>query len=133
MVTSVGPERLLTIGVATIIVAGAGLMVTVLAGGGLAPVEICFFLILSSFGMVAPNATALALAPYPHVAGSASALMGLTQFCLGAAVAPLVGIAGSRSAVPTASVIATLAVVGGIVLALSMRRIAGPTVAPVVY
>ncbi|HEY1778401.1 MAG TPA: multidrug effflux MFS transporter [Solirubrobacteraceae bacterium] len=133
MVASVGPQRLLTTGVVTIIIAGAGMMVTVLAGGGLAPVEICFFLIIASFGLVAPNATALALAPYPHVAGSASALMGLAQFSLGAAVAPLVGIAGSRSAVPTASVILALVLTGGIVLALSTRQIAGRTVAPVVY
>jgi DHA1 family bicyclomycin/chloramphenicol resistance-like MFS transporter len=133
LVSSVGPQRLLVVGVTTITLAGIGLMVTVLAHGGLAPVEICFLLIISSFGMVAPNATALAMAPYPHVAGSASALMGLTQFCIGAAVAPLVGVAGDHSAVPTAGVILALVFAAGLVLALSLRRIAGRTVAPVVY
>ena len=133
LVASVGSHRLLGVGVSTIILAGAGLMVTVLAKGGLFPTEACFFLVISSFGMVAPNATALALAPYPHVAGSASALMGLTQFCLGAAIAPLVGVAGDHSAVPTAAVILALVLTAGLVLALSMRRISGRTVAPVVY
>ena len=133
LVSSVGPQRLLIVGIATMTIAGVGLMATVLAHGGLAPVEICFFGVIASFGMVAPNATALAMAPYPHVAGSASALMGLTQFLLGAAVAPLVGVAGNRSAVPTAAVILALAFAAGVVLAVSLRRISGRTVAPVVY
>ena len=41
-----------------------------------------------------PNATALALADHPRVAGSASALLGVLQFIVGAAAAPLVGVAG---------------------------------------
>lgn len=133
LVSSVGPQRLLMIGVASIATAGVGLMVTVLAHGGLAAVEICFFAVISSFGLVAPNATALALAPYPHVAGSASALIGLTQFCVGAAVAPLVGLAGNHSAVPTATVILALVLTAVVVLAFSLRRIAIPERAPVVY
>jgi len=133
LVASLGAQRLLTIGVASITAAGTGLMVAVLAHAGLAAVEVCFFAVISSFGLVAPNATALALAPYPHVAGSASALIGLTQFFLGAAVAPLVGVAGNHSAVPTASVILVLVFVAVAVLAFTMRRIAIPAPAPVVY
>ena len=133
LVSSFGPQRLLTLGVASIATAGIGLMVAVLAHAGLAAVEICFFAVISSFGLVAPNATALALAPYSHVAGSASALIGLTQFFLGAAVAPLVGVAGNHSAVPTASVILALVFAGVAVLAVTMRRIAIPASAPVVY
>jgi DHA1 family bicyclomycin/chloramphenicol resistance-like MFS transporter len=132
LVSKVRPQRLLAIGVGAITLAGMGLMASVLAHGGLASVEICFFLLISSFGLVAPNATALALAPYPHVAGSASALMGLTQFCLGAAIAPLVGVAGNHSAVPTATVILALVFTAVVVLGFSMRRIARPAPAPVV-
>ena len=133
LVSRVGPQRLLTIGVASITLAGVVLMASVLTHAGLAPVEICFFWLISSFGLVAPNATALALAPYPHVAGSASALMGLTQFFLGAAVAPLVGLAGNRSALPTATVILALVFTAVLVLAVSARGIARPAPAPVVY
>jgi DHA1 family bicyclomycin/chloramphenicol resistance-like MFS transporter len=50
----------------------------------------------------------LALAGSPRTAGSASALLGVLQFALGAAVAPLVGIAGSATALPMALVIAVL-------------------------
>jgi MFS transporter, DHA1 family, multidrug resistance protein len=93
--------------------------VTVLAHGGLGVVLPCFFLLLASFGLVAPNATALALAPFPHVAGSASALMGLIQFGIGAAVAPLVGVAGTRTALPTAMVIAAMMLAAVVVLLIS--------------
>ena len=41
-----------------------------------------------------PNATALALADHAEVAGTASALLGVVQFLIGALVAPLVGAAG---------------------------------------
>ena len=122
IVGRVGPQRLLTIGLALGGASGLGFLVTVLAHGGLAPVLLCFFFLLSSFGLMGPNATALALAPFPHAAGSASALMGVVQFVIGAAVAPLVGVAGNHSAVPTATVIAVMVAAAALVLAYSMRR-----------
>ncbi len=117
-----GPQRLLTIGVVGGSASGVGFLVTVLGHGGLAPVLLCFFFLLVSFGLVTPNVTALALAPFPHVAGSASALMGLMQFGIGAAVAPLVGVAGSHSAVPAAIVIATMVLAAAAVLWASTFR-----------
>jgi hypothetical protein len=51
---------------------------------------------------------ALAMADHPHRAGSASALVGAAQFLVGAAAAPLVGAAGSTSAVPMAITMALL-------------------------
>jgi len=62
------------------------------------------------------------MAPHPHVAGSASALLGVLQSSGGALVAPLVGIAGTGSAVPLAVIIAGL--VGGAWLALLLTRAA---------
>ena len=59
-------------------------------------------------GLIFPNATALALAEHPEAAGSASALLGVLQFIVGAAVAPLVGIAGEGTALPMAVLIAIL-------------------------
>ena len=55
-----------------------------------------------------PNATALALADHAEVAGSASALLGVNQFLVGAIVAPIVGIAGVSTAVPMALVMLLL-------------------------
>ena len=55
---------------------------------------------------IGPNATALALADHPRTAGSASALLGTIQFVIGALVAPLVGLAGTGTALPLAVIIA---------------------------
>jgi DHA1 family bicyclomycin/chloramphenicol resistance-like MFS transporter len=78
------------------------------AGLGLAGVLPGFLLVVASIGLVNPNATALALADHPHQAGSASALVGLLTFLVGAAAAPLAGVGGSHTALPMAVVIALL-------------------------
>ena len=69
-------------------------------------VLIGLFLVVASVGLVFPNASALAMADHPDRAGSASALLGLCQFVFGAVSAPLVGVAGTGTAVPMAVVIA---------------------------
>jgi len=90
--------------------AGVALLAVVLAGAGVWGIVPLLFLVVASLGLVLPNATALALAGHPRVAGSASGLLGVLQFIVGAAAAPLVGIAGTGTAVPMATVIAVLAV-----------------------
>jgi DHA1 family bicyclomycin/chloramphenicol resistance-like MFS transporter len=72
------------------------------------------FLLVANLGFILPNATALALSAHPTTAGSASALIGLLQYTIGAVAAPLVGVAGEESALPMAVVIATLS--GGALL-----------------
>jgi DHA1 family bicyclomycin/chloramphenicol resistance-like MFS transporter len=103
------PVTLMTAGVATGLAGGVTLLVVVLAGGlGLGPVLAALFLVVASVGLVMPNATALALTDQVEVAGSASALLGLSQFVVGALAAPLAGIAGPTTALPMAVVITTL-------------------------
>ena len=75
-------------------------------------VMVPLFVIVSSFAFALPNATALALADHPEVAGAASALLGLIQFMSGAVVAPLVGIAGTDTALPMALVMSALGIAG---------------------
>ncbi|MGH9918535.1 MAG: Bcr/CflA family drug resistance efflux transporter, partial [Nitrososphaerales archaeon] len=72
------------------------------------------FLVVSSVGLVTPNATALAMADYPDAAGSASGLLGAGQFLIGAAFAPLVGAFGTSTEVPMVALIGSfsLAAVG---------------------
>ena len=79
---------------------------------GLAGLLPSLFVMVSSVGLVLPNATALALADHPRTAGSASALLGLTQFATGALAAPLAGVGGSHTALPMAIVMATLPLAG---------------------
>jgi MFS transporter, DHA1 family, multidrug resistance protein len=83
-------------------------------------------------GLVLPSATTLTLADHPEHAGSASALLGTAQFLGGAGVAPLVGLAGSRSAVPMASAMAGVGGPGrrGVHRAVAHRGPPGPHRSP---
>ena len=115
LVGRVSPRRLLAGALMALAVGGVALLVVVIAHIGLVGILPALFVVVASQGMVLPNATALALADHPHTAGSASALLGGLQFALGAAIAPLVGIAGPTTALPMAAVIAVL---GGSALSL---------------
>jgi DHA1 family bicyclomycin/chloramphenicol resistance-like MFS transporter len=112
LVGRVSPQTLLTWGVAAIVIAGVALLVVVLSGIGLVGVLLSFFVIVASLGFIFPTATALALATVnTGVAGSASALIGVLQFSIGAVLAPLVGIGGTSTAVPMAAAIAAFTII----------------------
>jgi DHA1 family bicyclomycin/chloramphenicol resistance-like MFS transporter len=82
----------------------------VAADAGLWPLLAAFFLVVTSVGLVLPNAAALARENHGTNAGAAAALLGFAQFLFGGLVAPVVGIHGSTSALPTAAVMAGLGV-----------------------
>ena len=91
------------------VTAGASLLllvVTVLQLGGFAGMLALLFITIASTGMVQPNSTAAAMAPYGRQAGSASALLGATQFLLGSVAGALVSVLANGTAVPMVSVIA---------------------------
>jgi DHA1 family bicyclomycin/chloramphenicol resistance-like MFS transporter len=110
LVGRLGPRRLLGIGIGLGASGGCAVLGAVAAGAGLAGILPCLFVSVASLGFVVPNATALALTDYPHIAGSAAALIGALQFLFGAAAAPLVGVAGSGSALPMAVLMAAFGV-----------------------
>ena len=90
---------------------------------GLTAVLPPLFVLVSSIGFVVPNAVALALSRHPEAAGTGSALVGVIQSGIGAAGAPLVGVAGTTTALPMAVVIAASgmgAIVAGVIA--SARR-----------
>jgi DHA1 family bicyclomycin/chloramphenicol resistance-like MFS transporter len=116
LIGRLGPGPILRFGVTTMAIGGVGLLATVLLGLGLVPLLLFLLATIASVGLIQPNATALAMAHQGHAAGSASALFGLGQFGVGAAAAPLVGIAGSHTAVPMALVIAICGVASAVVL-----------------
>jgi MFS transporter, DHA1 family, multidrug resistance protein len=118
-----GPRRLLDAGMAQGALGGAGVLVSVVAGLGLGGLLPSLFVMVSSIGLVLPNSAALALADHPRTAGSASALLGLAQFAIGAIAAPLAGVGGSQTALPMAIVMAVLPAAG---LA-CLFALAGPT------
>ena len=101
-------RRMLAVGVVASASGGFALLAVVVAGIGLAGIVPSLFVLVGSLGFILPNASALALAGHRSVAGSASGLIGIFQFAVGAAAAPLVGVAGTHSAYPMAIVIAVL-------------------------
>jgi DHA1 family bicyclomycin/chloramphenicol resistance-like MFS transporter len=60
---------------------------------------------VAAYGLVAPTATALAMAGAAEVAGTASALVGVTQFAVGGLASPLGGLGGTGSLLPVAVVV----------------------------
>lgn len=81
-------------------IAGAVLVTTTLLGLPLPVLLAALFVMISSLGFVMPNTTTLALSEQREVAGSASALLGVCQFVVGALAAPLVGMGGVQSPLP---------------------------------
>ena len=106
LVTRVGSAALLRFGLIALVVGAIGTLIVTLAHfrPGAAP-DLAVRDPLPSIGFVFPNATAVALAEQEGALGSASALLGVGQFGTGAVVAPLVGLAGPRDAVPMGVVI----------------------------
>jgi DHA1 family bicyclomycin/chloramphenicol resistance-like MFS transporter len=101
LVGRLGPMRLFTYGAVSLATGSVGLLVLIATHWlGLPGVLVCMFLVVSSNGFVSPNAVALALDDFPHAAGSASALLGVLQFSVGAVAAPLVGVAGPHDDLP---------------------------------
>ena len=110
LVGRVSPKGLLASGLTATASGGVALLLVVIGHVGLVGILPALFVAVASLGIVLPNATALAMADHPRTAGSASALVGVLQFAIGAAAAPLVGVAGTGTALPMAVVIAVLSV-----------------------
>ncbi|MEV0402100.1 multidrug effflux MFS transporter [Actinoallomurus sp. NPDC050550] len=122
LVARVRLRVLLAAGLLISLAGGVALPVAIGAGLGLPGVLPALFLVVAAIGLIMPNATALALTGRPPaVAGSASALLGLAQFVIGGAAAPLVGVAGSHTAVPMGLVIAALTVAASLAFATLTR------------
>ncbi len=110
LVGRIDPRKLLAVGLCGSLIGGLLLLTTVTTNSGLPGVLVGFWLVVANVGFIAPNATALALADHARVAGSASALLGVLQYIIGAAVTPLVSIGGNDTAKPLAAIMAVLGI-----------------------
>jgi DHA1 family bicyclomycin/chloramphenicol resistance-like MFS transporter len=115
LVRRLGPTRTLTLGLVAAVVLSGALAVCAVLGAGLPVLLPLLFLTVSTVSLMMPTATALALADQRSRAGAASGLMGLAQFGLGGAIAPLASAGGATVVVMTASM------VGSAVAALVVR------------
>lgn len=122
LVRRYGPARLLGVGLGIGALAGLVFLGAIIGHAGLAVLLVCLFFVLVSRGLITPNAQALAMAEHPRAAGTAAGIIGLMQFGIGGAAAPLAGVAGAGSALPMAITIAATGSAAIAVLALRGRR-----------
>ena len=99
------PVRVLALALTLNFVGALAVAITVFSDAGFWVLVASLFVMVSSVGMVFPVASALALMDYPQQAGAASSLLGLAQYIAGALAAPLVGVAGEKSALPLGIVV----------------------------
>jgi len=122
------------LGAACLINVAAGLLLIVLAStgfGGLPAFFAVLFCAVASLGLILPNSTAAAMAPFARDAGTASALLGVAQYAVGAISGALVGLLHDGTARPMAFLIAACgALAVGVFGMLPSTRTAGPAEAP---
>lgn len=106
LVGRVSLDRVIAVGLAVILLSAVALLLMtsgVFGRVGLLPVSAGLFVLMSAMALVLPNANSQGLMRTSHAAGSASALLGSSQFLVGSLAPPLVGIAGEDTAVPMAA------------------------------
>lgn len=101
----ISEKTFLVIGLTISNISGAILLVALLLKAPLIVVVIPIFFFVASIGIIGTTSFSLAMESQGHIAGSASALLGLLPFILGSISSPLVGIAGEYSAIPMGSII----------------------------
>ncbi len=102
-----GPHQILR--AASIVAAVAGLLLLIAAWTGLGGFSLFYatlFVCVATLGLIFPNATAAAMAPFGREAGAASAVLGLLQYAVGAAAGAAVGLLHNGTAVPMAGAVA---------------------------
>ncbi|HZX75214.1 MAG TPA: multidrug effflux MFS transporter [Cyclobacteriaceae bacterium] len=85
-----------------------------------------FFISLCCIGIINPNATALALAPFTRNVGSASALLGCTQIGVAALASSFVGLFNSSNTVPIVGLLSATSITALVILVIGQRRIVQP-------
>lgn len=102
LVGRVAIRRTLSIGVFLMFTAAVLITITFLAGITLVPTLIFFFMTTCAMGLIAGNASSLALMEGRHVAGSASAVLGTVQALMGGIATPLTALGGGNAVLPMA-------------------------------
>lgn len=118
----IAPQRSVAIGLVVALTGSAAVLVGALTLAGPWALIPGLFVTVCGVGFVLPSATTLALAGHPSRAGSASALLGTSQFLVGGFAAPLVGIGGGTTAVPMGLTMVVAALAGLVVFVLVWRR-----------
>ncbi|MDT0264763.1 Bcr/CflA family multidrug efflux MFS transporter [Streptomyces sp. DSM 44915] len=98
-------HRIMSLGLLLVTLSAVALLVMtsgIVGEPSLLVISVGLFCLMGSMPLVLPNANSEGLDRAPHAAGAASALLGASQFFIGAIASPLVGVAGEHTAVPMA-------------------------------
>ena len=90
---------------------------------GLGMTLVLLFISLSSLGLAYPNAAALALVPFDHNIGSASAMLGFLQIGVSGLASASIGIFDSHDMQPVTIVLAATSWIGLAIFVIGKRRI----------
>lgn len=118
----VSETKLLIVGLSMASIGGVALLLVILADLGLIAVLIPLFFVVSSVGVIQTASFTLAMQSQGKAAGSASALIGLLSFVIGAIAAPMVGLGGSHTALPMGIVIAASSIIAVLFYVFMARR-----------
>ena len=108
------------------VTAAAGLLLLVqgLTGwGGLPALSVLLFVVLTTMGFIYPNISALTMAPHTNQAGSASALLGTSQYVIGCLAGGGVSLFHNGTAIPMTAMMAVNSVVGWVLVRRALRRV----------
>lgn len=125
VVRRIGLERLIAWGCVLAVVAGATM--AALAWAGVRhPLAVAgpMFAYMTAYMCIVPQATAGALTPFPHIAGSASSLMSFVQFGTASLAALVVGLAFDGTARPMATAIVVAALLATVSFRALVVRVA---------
>jgi DHA1 family bicyclomycin/chloramphenicol resistance-like MFS transporter len=120
VVTRLGLDRTIGVGAALLALGGLATVAVVLSGSSSAvPMVIAVALYTCGMGLVQPQTIAGAIMPFPHRAGAASSLVGVSQMTAAALIGAAVGQALGASAWPLALPFAALGLLTLLLWALS--------------
>ncbi|MEU4155146.1 Bcr/CflA family efflux MFS transporter [Actinoplanes sp. NPDC026670] len=113
LVRRIDPARMIRWCIAVQVAATVSFLLLAVSGASVWTFPVAVFVAVTANGGIMGNSAALAMAEVREVAGTGSAVLGFSQFALGAAVSPLVGLGGANSAVVPAVVMAAASLLAG--------------------
>jgi DHA1 family bicyclomycin/chloramphenicol resistance-like MFS transporter len=112
----VGPQWILAVSTAVLLVSAIAIVVVDLMHLGLVAILIPLWVFITASGFGFPMVQVLALANHPKEAGTAASVLGALNFGLAGLISPIVGVLGIDSAVPMGGVMAVTAAISVVAL-----------------
>ncbi|HZG85527.1 multidrug effflux MFS transporter [Paenibacillus sp.] len=119
----ISERHILLIGLVLAFITSVSVLCVVLYQGPFFALIIPLFFFTTSIGIVGPVAFTLGMELQGHIAGGASAILGILPFLLGAIASPLVGLAGEYSAVPLGVILITTSLLSIIIYVTMTKKV----------